>query len=78
MLNYSTHEQLADILPSLVIAVITAAVMYFLHVYFHFVPVLMLLVQCVAGLVVYAGLSYAFNRSTLRMVIQSILKKNGH
>lgn len=78
MLNYSTHEQLADILPSLVIAVITAAVMYFLHVYFHFVPVLMLLVQCVAGLVVYAGLSYAFNRSTLQMVIQSILKKNGH
>lgn len=73
LLGYSYFEQIKDLLPTILIAVIMGMVVYFIS-YLPLNNLLILLLQCIMGIVIYILLSYIFKINSFRYII-SVLKK---
>ena len=83
LLNYSYFEQIRDILPSLSVSVVMAAVVYFIQ--YAMFPmytsngssltlILIILVSVLAGVVIYLGLSYAFKLEAFMYIFEMVKK----
>lgn len=74
LLNYSIGEQWIDILPSIVVSCLMGILVYLVQ---HVIAAgwLCLFVQIVAGIVVYAGLSWLFRLESFEYLKRSLLER---
>lgn len=71
LLNYSYKEQLMDILPSLLIAVIMGSIIYTFN-YLILKPILIFLLQIILGIVIYIGLARVFKFEIFEYLVITI------
>jgi O-antigen/teichoic acid export membrane protein len=57
LINYSVKEQIKDILPSFLIALLTGIILFIPTLLFNILPAIMMLSQILAGLIIIIGLS---------------------
>ena len=84
LLDYSFFEQMKDILPNLLAAIFMGVIVYFLswlpivilnEVWLEYI--LILLIQCIAGVGVYLGLSILFKNHSYNYIKENIKKRVG-
>ena len=84
LLDYSFFEQMKDILPNLLAAIFMGVIAYFLSwlpivilnaVWLEYI--LILLIQCIAGVGVYLGLSILFKNHSYNYIKENIKKRIG-
>ncbi len=73
LLNYSIKEQIFDVLPILIISIISSFMAYWV-LYLNVSLIIILVLQALIGLFSYIGLSYKFNVEVL-MIIRNIMKE---
>lgn len=66
-INYNTLQQLIDVLPSLIIGIITAAFMYGIEMFVEINNILILSLQTFAGFAVFTILTFLFNKGAFNM-----------
>jgi O-antigen/teichoic acid export membrane protein len=76
-IHYNTIRQLWDIMPSFIIGLTTASVMYVLVLFLDVNNFVLLILQAISGFVVFTLLTFMFNRNTYNMVKQHILNLRG-
>lgn len=78
LVGYSFKEQLLDIIPTFLIAGVSAIIMYLIPQFISVSDIVMVLIQCLFGLSLYCVLSHIFNKATLQKVVQIIKLKRKH
>ena len=73
-LQYDVWQQIVDIIPTFIIAVVMCASMFLVDL-FELSIVIGLTTKILIGLIVYLLLSYMFNRQTMISVLNIIFKK---
>lgn len=68
LLNYSYIEQLKDILPSIIAAVLMGAIIYPIH-YLPMLDIVILVIQVVVGLLTYISLSVVFKIDSFHYIL---------
>ena len=71
LLNYSIKEQIFDILPILIISLISAIVSWCI-LYLNVHLLIILILQAIAGLLIYITLCFYFNIKALRIILQTL------
>lgn len=71
LLNYSYNEQFKDIFPSLFIALMMGLVVYSFS-FLNWLPILLLIIQCLVGILVYFALARIFRIESLDYLIAII------
>lgn len=75
LLNYRLFEQLFDILPVTVFALIMFAVVYVVGLILPFSPFVSLIIQVLTGAVIYLALCFVFKIKSLKLVVNIIKNK---
>lgn len=76
LISYNPSHQIRDVLPSLIIAFISAGLMYIVHLGMDStIPLIEIIAQIIICITSYLGLSYIFNR-TLFSRLLSIIKRH--
>ena len=71
LFNYSIQEQLKDITPSLLIALVMGAITYTIY-WFGLSPMLTLIIQIVVGVIIYIGLAKVFKLESLNYLLVTL------
>jgi teichuronic acid exporter len=72
LLNYGYGEQVKDILPSLLLSLVMGVIVY-LFSYFGFSPLVTMVLQILAGVVIYVLLALLFRLECFHYLINTIL-----
>ena len=81
LLNYGYGEQISDVLPSLLLSIVMGGSIYLLH-FLSLSPLVTMLLQILAGVIIYPSLAYLFKlecftyiRETVRSLLGRRVKK---
>lgn len=75
LIGYNVLQQLKDIMPIMCISVVTGVVLLLINEFATCSHIYVLLLQIIAGVTVYFGMSYIFNRSALVMLLEMLKEK---
>jgi O-antigen/teichoic acid export membrane protein len=67
-IHYNTVHQLSDVMPSIIIGIVTALSMYSLGLFLNTSSLLLIVFEVCLGITVFCVLSMAFNRKAIKMV----------
>ena len=74
LIDYSIKEQLLDIFPALLSAVIMGVGVYFIS-YLSLPVIIQLVVQIICGAMIYVGISYMFKVESFEYILSIVKKK---
>lgn len=74
LLNYGIYEQILDLLPSFTISILMFVCIFPIS-YIHISPILVIILQIIAGLIVYLGLSILTKNESFIYLLGKLIKK---
>lgn len=75
ILNYTFKSQIKDILPTLIIALITGIIIYAIPFFIKLNMIFLITTQITFGIIIYLCISYIFNKKLMISVVQTIKPK---
>lgn len=71
-INYSTIQQLKDVMPALLSSLVTAAIIYCVPIFINISTILIIIIQCLIGFSLYIAISFIFNREIMKSLIYQV------